>query len=405
MNQILDYNPNKSSGGKTSGSDKVVRVFAVILIIFAVCLLGSGAYGLYKKNSQENVATTDAPTQAKITVEKSDTTATIKVSHDKAIEKLIYTWDSGKDTINKGNGESTMELEITLPAGEHVLTIKVTDIDGVETSYEETIISENGEDTTKPEISVSNQLSGTKLPVTVTDDTALDYVTYRWNDEEETRIDADEDDPKTIEFEVEILKGQNNLTIIAVDKNNNTTTKTQSYTGVTKPEITITINADKTGFSVLCYHEAGLKSIVLTLNGADYPVQFPEENATEVSFDYTLAEGNNTIKVTAVSLEGTETVATEEVDASSEETDTNIEIKIEKEEDVADKAMATITTTNSIKEITANINGVDCGVTNVAGQTYVTIEVQLEEGTNKIKFTVVTEDGTEKTEEAEIVRD
>ena len=42
MNQILDYNPNKSSGsGKASGSDKVVRIFAIILIVFAVCLVGS----------------------------------------------------------------------------------------------------------------------------------------------------------------------------------------------------------------------------------------------------------------------------------------------------------------------------------------------------------------------------
>ena len=37
MNQILDYNPNKSSGGGTSGSDKIVRGFAVILAIFAIC--------------------------------------------------------------------------------------------------------------------------------------------------------------------------------------------------------------------------------------------------------------------------------------------------------------------------------------------------------------------------------
>ena len=51
MNQILDYSPNKNSGGQLSKSDKIVRVFAVLLIIFALCLLGVGGYTVYKNNS------------------------------------------------------------------------------------------------------------------------------------------------------------------------------------------------------------------------------------------------------------------------------------------------------------------------------------------------------------------
>ena len=46
MNQILDFDPNKKSGGSSSGSDKVVRVFAILLVIFAIGLLSSGAYGI-----------------------------------------------------------------------------------------------------------------------------------------------------------------------------------------------------------------------------------------------------------------------------------------------------------------------------------------------------------------------
>ena len=406
MNQILDYNPDKNSGKKSSKSDKIVRVFAIILIIFAVCLLATGGYGLYKKNSSEKVATTNSPTQAKISVTKNDTTATIKVVHDKAIEKLIYTWDSGKDTINKGNGESTMELEIALPAGEHTLTIKVTDVDGVESTYEETITSENGEDTTKPEIKVPSQLSGTKLPITVTDETALDYVTYRWNDEEEERIDASEDDPKKIEFEVEIKKGKNNLTIIAVDKNNNTTTKTQSYTGVTKPDVKITINSDKTGFSVDCFHEVGIKSVKLNLNGQDFDIQLQEEDPVNVNFEYVLSAGNNKIKVTAVSVEGTETVAEEEVSSEvSLNNGSDIEIKIEKNEETNDKSIVSMRTTNPIKEARVNLNGTDYNIEGIEGSTDATVELPLEQERNNIKCTVITEDGTEKTEEAELARD
>ena len=160
MNQILDYNPNKNSNGGKSNSDKIVRIFAAILACFAICLLVAGIYGIYKNNKNSTVAT-ETPTEAKISVEQQDKTAIIKVSHDKAIEKLIYSWDSGKESSIKGNGESFMESEIPLVAGTHNLLIKVTDIDGHETSFEKEIISENGDDKINPLIDL--KLDGTKI--------------------------------------------------------------------------------------------------------------------------------------------------------------------------------------------------------------------------------------------------
>ena len=88
MNQILDYNPNKGSGGgHSSGSDKIVRVFAVILAIFAVALLGVGGYGIYKNKVKSNIPT-QAASKAEIKVEQQETTALVDVTHDKVIEKF-----------------------------------------------------------------------------------------------------------------------------------------------------------------------------------------------------------------------------------------------------------------------------------------------------------------------------
>ena len=101
MNQILDYNPNKSSGGGSSGSDKVVRVFAAILAVFAICLLIGGAYGIYKNNNSKSNIQTQPVSKAQIEIEQKETTAIIKVNHDKVIEKLIYSWDSEKETTIK----------------------------------------------------------------------------------------------------------------------------------------------------------------------------------------------------------------------------------------------------------------------------------------------------------------
>ena len=71
MNQILDYNPNKgSSGGGSSKSDKIVRVFAVLMGIFGLFLLGNAAYSLYK-NNQQSATVEQAPAKASIVVEQA----------------------------------------------------------------------------------------------------------------------------------------------------------------------------------------------------------------------------------------------------------------------------------------------------------------------------------------------
>ena len=410
MNQILDYNPNKSSGsGKSSGTDNIVRIFAVILVVFALVLVGSGLYGMYKNNQKANVSQTDTPTKAVISVERDetdDTKAIIKVSHDKAIEKVIYTWDNDKDIINKGNGQPTMEIEISLLAGTHTLTVKVTDIDGNDTIYDEEIYSENGEDKVNPEIKTTVDQATKEIVVTATDETELDYVTYRWNDEEEQIVKADSENPKEIKFNIEIPKGTNDLTIIAVDKNNNSTSKNDKYTGVTKPEITITVSEDKKNIHVECFHENGITEVSLTINGQFIGnVELPQdETLTTVPFDYTLTEEKNSIIVKAKSVDGTETEATEEIVVDEEQND--IEILFEEYEDTNEKVKLIIKTSSGISSGTVVINDQTFELPEqVHGLTETpAIDVPISEGTTKVVVTVKTENGAAKTEEKEFTR-
>jgi len=305
MNQILDYNPNKKSG-KTSGSDKIVRVFAIILIIFALCLVGSGAYGIYKRN-QESKTTTKEATKAVIEVEEQDSQAIIKVTHDKAIEKMIYSWNNSKETTEKGTGKNTMEKTISLPAGKNTLSIKVVDIDKVETTFEIVITSEKGVDILNPVIELSIT-DDKKLRITATDETSLDFITYRWNTEEEEKVEVTEDSPKKIEIEIEILKGTNDLTIVAVDSSNNTTTETKSFTGVTKPEVVVTLSAEGDSLDIFAKHENGIKEVKFNFNNVDYNVDIGNETPKEIQFVQALAVGYNRIILTVISVDGTETV-------------------------------------------------------------------------------------------------
>ena len=396
MNQILDYNPNKSSGGGSSGSDKVTRVFALILICFSICLLGVGGYNLLK--NKDKAVPVQTATEAKIEVEQKDSVVVIKVSHDKTIEKLIYNWDSDKETTLKGDGQSTMEEEIPLLAGTHTLNIKVTDVDGVESTHQEEFFSETGEDKIFPVIAlkVTDQK---KLKITATDETEISYVTYRWNDEEEIQIDVSEEDNKKIEFEIDIYKGKNDIVIVAVDSNNNSTTETESFTGVTKPDITVTISADKKSVDIKCYHENGIKEIGLNINDLDYAVDLQGETPTDVSLPaIPLAEGNNTVKVLARSVDDTVTEVVEEVVSDPIADEVNLSI--------ADDGTIVANVPNGIKEMKLNLNDmdydIDLGTEVLQDVTIDKSNLPFIEGNNKITVKVISVNGTEKEETKEI---
>ena len=397
MNQILDYNPNKSSGGGSSGSDKVTRVFALILICFAICLAGAGAYNLIK-NKTKTEAPTSSATQAKIIVEKQEEKIAIKVSHDKVIKKLIYSWDSDKETTLQGEDKSTMEREIPLYQGTHTLNIKVVDIDGVETMHQETIESETGEDQIAPEIKLS-VTDEKKLKITAIDETEISYVTYRWNDEEEIRVDVSEEDKKKIEFEIDILKGKNDIVVIAVDANNRVTTEPQSFTGVTKPDITVTVSADKKAVEIKCYHENGIKEIGLNINETDYNVDLQGETPTDVTLPpIELSEGENKVKVSARSVDDTVTEVTETVTTEQAEDEINLSIE--------DNGTIIVNIPNGIKEMKLNLNDMDydrdLGSENPVDITIERSNIPYIEGNNKVIVKVISSNGTEKEETKEI---
>lgn len=409
MNQILEYNPVKNSGGGSSGSDKIVRVFALILIIFALCFIAIGAYGFLKKNKPESDQTSQAPIEAKIEIEKLDTTAMISVSHDKAIEKVIYKWDDDKETTDKGDGSSEKKIEVPLPAGQHTLTVKVVDVDGAETVKKETINSENGTDIINPVIEIVPD--GNKLKIVATDETEIAYVTYKWNNDEEIKVEETDESKKKIEFDIEILKGKNDLTVIAVDANQQTTTENRTYNGVTNPEIKITVSADKKHVDVDCSHENGLEKVVLTVNGQDQDVPLAEDDKTKLSFGFDLPEGNISLKVKATSteqttMEATEEIIPDEVEVPEEERhmNENILISIERWEDDHKKARISASYVEGIKEVALNVNDVDYSV-DLPEENPTEIEIQeipLVEGNNRITFTVIGVNNTENVKTVEL---
>lgn len=402
MNQIIDYNPNKNSRKEPSTkSDAIVRVFAVLLALFAIAILASGGYKLYTtKQEEKKIQEKEDAAKANISiqVDENNKKVNISVSHDKVIKTVTYMWDSEMDKSRDGNGETTLQFDIDLLRGDHKLTVIVTDIDGIQTKKEESIKTNEGIDDTPPTIDIT-VTPEKKLLIVAKDDVEMSYITYRWNEDEEVKIAVDEnqEDKSVIEYTIDIMKGVNSLRVIAVDASpkSNTGKKFETYTGVTKPDVRITIASDKKTANIYCSHEDGLKRVKLSLNGQDYDVDIGEGNPKEATFDINLIDGVNSIKVTATTTEETETVAEETVDNTPENPE--IVATIEQPADSGDKVTLTGKCQVGIRAIKLNVNDVDYTVDiGNDNPTDIQFDFELLEGNNKITFVVISTSGAEQ---------
>lgn len=300
MNQILyveKKSKRKNRGTTNLEIKKIVYFFSIAIIVLGVVFVGQASYGMYKSKVEEEKLSRTVPVA---TVEKDGTNVKITVSHDRAIEKIIYSWNNEETIVISGNERIKFEEYIALPAGNNILNLKIIDVIGNESEYNKEFISEVGKDITKPKIELS--VVGNYVKIIATDETELAYVTYRWNDEVETTINPNETENAKIEQSVEILKGQNKLTVSAVDKSSNAITKTETFEGRVKPEIEVYIEGDS--LVIKAKHEDGIEKIQYNFNNKDYDVK--GQGTKELEYKQKLDVGYNKIIVKAYSSDGAE---------------------------------------------------------------------------------------------------
>ena len=296
MNQILYMGNNKKNG--TLEIKTVVMIFSICIILFGIILVGKGSFAIISNISNNNLENIPV-----VTMSQEGNTIKLTVKHDKAIDKIVYNWNSKQEYMLLGKGRTDLTEEIEVPEGENLLTVKITDIEGKIVSYTRQCKSTD-EDVIKPEIELL--VENSKVKIVAKDETQIDYIKYYWNNEDETKVEAREDSPKQIEENLSIIKGENTLTIIAVDKNGNETKKEQTFKGAKKP--TVELYREGQELIVKVTDEEGVQKIEYTINGEQYstdPNNTGESlNLKEVEFRQPLASGSNTITIKAYNISG-----------------------------------------------------------------------------------------------------
>ena len=197
-----------------------------------------------------------------------------------------------KRIVITGNGRRNIEIDIEIPGGTNILNVKAIDVQGQE-------ISTDKEYTADDIINLS--VSGSKLKITAENETEIAYMTYRWDEDEEQRIDIN---ATTVDQEIDIPMGEHNLTVILVDVNNETITKEQKVKGVTKPTIDIGIDDAQEYYLITISDETGLERVEFTIRGEQKTVTV-ENGETELKYKLKLNDGDeNRLEITAYNVDG-----------------------------------------------------------------------------------------------------
>ena len=315
MNQILSMDPNNSgfgnnynnmnmnmNGGNNGGGGKLdpkttKRIFSIAMIVFGLVMFISGLVGTINSFSVPQADTGEYPM---ISTMQNDNILTLSIKNNVAIDVVEYSWNNGRISEIDGNNSLELLRDITVPQGENVLTLSIKDVNGNVTTKSNSFVGIEVEDTTEPEIDVVVVGSRLSISAKSVSDTRLSYLTYKWNNDKEIRLDAT-GDQMSIDTTIDVLNGTNTLTIVAVNEKGISKTQVDEYIGVKKP--VIEVKKDETGerLQITITHDEAVKSADIVFNGKKVSLTADRFGKPEVKLNLKLVQGTNTLQITAVS--------------------------------------------------------------------------------------------------------
>lgn len=319
MNQILltdNKNLNKNNRGNRGSSanvQKIVLFSSITVLIFAIVMVSVYAYKIHK-NKEPEEKLVSKPT---LSLEETEDNKDVRViaESEVGISKIVYQWNDDTPTELNMNGLLKHEQNLEIPIGNNTLKLKVIDVNNQEIETTKTFDKLPKE---KPTITVELiQSSKLKITASVANEAIIQYMAYKWDEEQETQILPENVDDTIIEKMIDAKRGNHKLTVRALDSYNNEAIYTKPFNGVNKPIIKVT-RYDKVIY-IKVKHDMGFEKIEFKINDKTYIYDktFPKYDAhkTEIEYQYTLREGENKVIILAISNEvmGNETGNAQEI--------------------------------------------------------------------------------------------
>ena len=310
MNQILlteKQNNKKRSNNKynrnnSSDMKRIMIFFGIAILVFALLIVALYASKLSKNKNKE-----EKPIgKPELVLEQVDNKVTIKAKAEAGIDKLIYSWNDDEPQEEEKNGIPSLEEALEIPEGQNTFNVKIIDRNGEKAETSQNYTIEEDPNKAKIEISEIAENDEIKIKITATDENnKIKYIKYKWNDEEETVINATTDEQTTIETLINVKRGKNTLTVTAINGKDEEKTADKIFNGVNKPVIDVLKDGNKLIMTIT--HDMGFEKVEFNVNGQiynydeNYSEYDPEKK--ELSYSFELVEGENTVIIHAISNE------------------------------------------------------------------------------------------------------
>ena len=328
MNQILREGSNLRGMAPRYGIDpkgtnkiainKSVKMFASIILIFGIAMISMGVYGKITEKPKQ------IDQQLELRETKQGSKVTLKITSGKPVRLVSYKWNEGESTAIQGNNKLNIEQIITIPQGNNILKITVTDYYGNERDYQKQYIKKSN-DSQNPEIMIiQDETDKRKIKITVKDDTQLTYMTYEWDKYREISTNGSstqnleiisrgkqekivfEKGKKEHTFSLDIPAGNNILEIESVDGEENVETLKKAIKGLLVPEVEL---STKNGIlNIKATDEIGVSKVEVNVDGAISNTGDTPLNLKEVNTSIEVGKTKHKIIVTVINMQGQQKV-------------------------------------------------------------------------------------------------
>lgn len=289
MNQILVMENKKKKRSRNTGPaeiENILKFFAIALIVFGVLFIGHGSYAIYKDAKGKDKR--NLPT---LTMERVNDEVIIKATSSIKIKNLIYSWNTDEETKIPVDG-TFIEENVMLLNENGTLNVKIEDEKGRTVKYQKEFIID-GLDITKPTIEIQEQGSNGTIKITATDETQMKYISYSINGSDEIQIDKSDAEDKIMNYILKLQKGENKLTVTAVDSSGNF--EIIEKTIIVSGKTTMNLKIENGKLVVTAEDPDGIKDIEINLNGVTKSVK--DINQKSIKATLNIVEGTNNIRI------------------------------------------------------------------------------------------------------------
>lgn len=240
---------------------------------------------------------------------------------------------------------------------------------------------------TKPVVQIEKNESNYSVEIKISHIRGIKEIRYKWNDEEEMSINAN--NQTNISEQIELRGGKNTLTVTVIDENDQTVTYQKEYTVGNIPQIEL--EAVSNGIKVKINCEEDIENIKYNWDNGEE--QIININNKEYEGIINAPKGKHTLYIVATSVEGIEATKSQLIVGDTEPT-----LKIQA--DIKNGKLVFVVDAEDDEQITnveIILNEGEKQVINVNDKTYHN-EIEMTEGIlNKLKVTVYNINGLENT--------